>query len=268
MGDNLPPRPAATVLTLRDAPEGYEILMMRRNVASDFVGGAYVFPGGAVDPDDARASSLVLGLSDEEASSRLGLASGGLAYYVAGLRELFEEAGLLRACDPAGNPVNLEGPSGSRAAAIRERLNQRDGDFLGMLGEEGFRLDLRDVEYLAHWITPVGSPRRYDTRFFVTTAPDRQVAVHDDGETVAERWLRPRDALGAHGRGEMAMLLPTIRNLQAIAGFDSAGEVLAYTRSLTSIAAVEPQLVERDGVVIAVTPGDEGFPVPEAWRRR
>src|ERR1700722_923188 len=93
-------RPAATVITLRDAPNGYEILMLRRNLNSDFVGGAYVFPGGRVDDEDAgpAAQRRTLGLSDEEASRRLSLARGGLAYYVACLRELFEEAGLLVAC--------------------------------------------------------------------------------------------------------------------------------------------------------------------------
>lgn len=242
--------------------------MLRRNLRSDFVGGAFVFPGGAVDPEDEQASTLVLGLSEEEASNRLGLTHGGLAYYVAALRELFEESGLLRACDPAGSPVDLASVEGARAVDGGPGLSHRGGDLMGLLADEGLRLDLRDVEYLSHWITPVGPPRRYDTRFFVTTAPLDQVAEPDDTETVAVLWMKPRDALAAGERGELTMLLPTVRNLRAVADFASAAEVLAYARSLTGIAAVEPRLVERDGVVVAVTPGDEGFPVPEAWRQR
>ncbi len=92
MAEILVPRPAATVLTLRDAPNGYEILMVRRNVRSEFMGGVYVFPGGGLDDDDHAVP--VFGLDDERASARLGLAQGGLAYHVAALRELFEEAGL------------------------------------------------------------------------------------------------------------------------------------------------------------------------------
>ena len=93
MSQVLIPRPAATVLTLRDGPDGFEILMLRRNIKSDFIGGAYVFPGGGLDEGDYGADDLVVGLDDEGASKRLGLARGGLAYYVACLRELFEEAG-------------------------------------------------------------------------------------------------------------------------------------------------------------------------------
>src|ERR1700722_9726447 len=100
MAEILSPRPAATVITVRDAANGYEILMLRRNLTSDFVGGAYVFPGGGVDASDASpaAHRLAYGLNDAEASRRLALDNGGLAYYVACLRELFEEAGLLIAC--------------------------------------------------------------------------------------------------------------------------------------------------------------------------
>src|ERR1035438_6053282 len=95
MAEILSPRPAATVISLRDGTNGYEILMLRRNLNSDFVGGAYVFPGGRVDEADAGPSAqrLAFGITDAEASLRLGLDSGGLAYYVACLRELFEEAG-------------------------------------------------------------------------------------------------------------------------------------------------------------------------------
>src|ERR1700679_2469306 len=109
MAEILRPRPAATVITVRDGANGYEILMLRRNLNSDFVGGAYVFPGGRVDESDAGATAqrLSFGLDDEEVSRPLAMESGGLAYYVACLRELFEEAGLLIACTSDGDPVRL-----------------------------------------------------------------------------------------------------------------------------------------------------------------
>jgi 8-oxo-dGTP pyrophosphatase MutT (NUDIX family) len=260
MAEVLIPRPAATVLTLRDGSNGYEILMLQRNLRSDFVGGAHVFPGGGVDDTDADTERLVFGLSDVAASRRLELKSGGLAYYVACLRELFEEAGLLIACDAEGVAVNFTEPLDvQRMAAHRRAVNAKELDFLAMMSDEGLRLDLRGLEYVAHWITPVGPPRRYDTRFFVALAPEGQVATHDAGETVADLWIRPLDALVAHERGEFEMIFPTIRNLQAIAHFSSARDVLDYARSLDAIPCVEPQIVNRDGAIAILTPGDEGF---------
>ncbi len=127
--------------------------------------------------------------------------------------------------------------------------------------EERLRLDLRGVEYLAHWVTPVGMPRRYDTRFFVALAPNGQVAAHDDGETVEHRWVRPREALAAHARGEFEMVLPTIRNLSAIADYERAEDVFQHARSALE-ARIEPRIVDQAGSVVILTPGDEGFEAP------
>ncbi len=267
MDQTLAPRPASTVMTLREGPAGYEILMLRRNLRSDFVGGAYVFPGGGVDDADASAAERVVGSSDEAASRRLELPSGGLAYYVASLRELFEEAGLLIVCDEYGGRVTItDAGDVRRFAAHRRAVNAGKEPFLAVLEAEGLYLDLRGLEYVAHWITPVGPPRRYDTRFFVALAPEGQVATHDADETVADLWLRPVDALAAHARGEFEMLFPTVRNLEAIAGLRDARAVLEYARSIASVPCVEPKIVERDGALVVVTPGDEGFRAPESWR--
>jgi len=262
MAEILSPRPAATVITLRDGTNGYEILMLRRNLNSDFVGGAYVFPGGRVDEADAgpAAQRRTFGLTDAVASRRLSLESGGLAYYVACLRELFEEAGLLIACDEDGEPVQpRDDESIGRFAQSRREVNAGTLDFVSMMERERLLLDLRGLEYIAHWVTPVGPPRRFDTRFFVALAPSNQVATHDAGETVADQWIRPVDALDAHARGELEIIFPTIRNLEAIAHFGSSLEVLEYARSLIDIVRVEPRVVMRDGQVQILLPGDDGY---------
>jgi 8-oxo-dGTP pyrophosphatase MutT (NUDIX family) len=260
MAENLSPRPAATVITLRDGVNGYEILMLRRNLNSDFVGGAYVFPGGRVDESDAGAAAqrLSFGLTDAKASRRLALESGGLAYYIACLRELFEEAGLLIVCDEHGDPVHLSENSIRRLAASRREVNAGTLDFVAMMAREELLLDLRGLEYVAHWVTPVGPPRRFDTRFFVALAPSGQVATHDAGETVADQWIRPIDALEAHARGELEMILPTIRNLEAIAHFATANDVLEYARNL-DVLRVDPRIVSRDGEVQILLLGDDGY---------
>jgi 8-oxo-dGTP pyrophosphatase MutT (NUDIX family) len=262
MAEILVPRPAATVITVRDGTNGYEILMLQRNLNSDFVGGAYVFPGGRVDESDAGpiAEGLSFGLSDDEASRRLGVESGGLAYYIACLRELFEEAGLLVVCTRDGDPIRLgDDATIGRLAASRRDVNAGTLEFLAVLEREDLVLDLRGLEYLAHWVTPVGPPRRFDTRFFVVAAPLDQVATHDAGETVADQWIRPLDALDAHSRGELELILPTIRNLEAIAHLSSAHDVVEYARSLRGVVRVEPRIVTSDGEVRILMPGDDGY---------
>ncbi len=262
MAEILSPRPAATVMTLRDRDEGYEILMLRRNLNSDFVGGAYVFPGGGVDPADAgpAAQELALGVNDVDASLRLALESGGLAYYVACLRELFEEAGLLVACNTQGESVLFDDEATiARMAQHRREVNAGTLGFISMMHEEGLLLDLRGLEYVAHWVTPVGPPRRFDTRFFVAIAPEGQTATHDAGETVADQWVRPKDALDAHARGELDMIFPTIRNLESIAAFSSSRDVLDYARSLTNIPRIEPRIVTRAGTTTILLTGDDGY---------
>ncbi len=258
MAETLNPRPAATVLTLRDTPNGYEILMVRRNVRSEFMGGVFVFPGGALDDDDSAVP--LYGLDDERASVRLGLAQGGLGYYVAALRELFEEAGLLVVCDEGGGEVLYHDAEGrARLDAYRSSLNADETTLPEVLRAEGVCLDLRRIEYLAHWITPVVMPRRYDTRFFVVQAPEGQRASFDQGETTDLRWLRPGDALVAHERGEIEMVMPTIRNLQAIAPYSSSQEVLAFAASQEGIEVVHPRAAQRDGELVILLPGDEGY---------
>ncbi|HQT99969.1 MAG TPA: NUDIX domain-containing protein [Acidimicrobiales bacterium] len=258
MAATLPVRPAATILTVRDAAAGCEVLMLRRNLKSDFVGGAYVFPGGGVDDDDRspRAAVRTKGLSDEVASSTLGIEDGGLAYYVACVRELFEEAGLLLACDEQGHL--LEASDERTRALVRERaaLNAGELSFLDFLERESLFVCATGLTYFAHWVTPEGPPRRFDTRFFVARAPSDQVAAHDEGETVAHQWLRARDALDAHARGTFEMILPTIHNLEVIADFTTTDEVLDYARALRNIPRIQPRLEVRDGVAVPIIDPD------------
>ena len=259
MAATLPVRPAATILTVRDAEVGCEVLMLRRNLNSDFVGGAYVFPGGGVDDDDRgpRAEARTKGLSDAAASTILGLEAGGLAYYVACVRELFEEAGLLLACDEQGHPLKSSDERVSALALERGALNAGELTFLDFLERESLYVHATSLTYFAHWVTPEGPPRRFDTRFFVARAPSDQVAAHDEGETIAHQWLRARDALDAHARGSFQMILPTIHNLEVIADFTTAEEIMDYAQALRNIPRIQPRLQVRDGVVVPVIDPDE-----------
>jgi 8-oxo-dGTP pyrophosphatase MutT (NUDIX family) len=254
-------------MLVRDAPRpdgsALEVLMVRRNLRSDFVGGAYVFPGGAVDPLDggADAEALCYGRTDAEASALLGQPSGGLAYWVAVVRETFEEAGLLLAERPGG-PGLLAGDAEEKARFAAERLAVNDGSrrFLDLCRDEGVRLAVGDIHYFAHWITPRGAPRRYDTRFFVAAAPPGQVAAHDAGETIAEVWITPEEALARHRSGEIEIIFPTIRNLQAISRFVTSSELLAAAaRASSSVPVIEPRVVADGNGMRIVLPGDPGY---------
>ena len=265
-------RPAATVMLVRDAPEPrggtrLEVLMVRRNLRSDFVGGAYVFPGGAVDPLDGgpEAEALCSGRSDAEASALLGFPSGGLAYWVAVVRETFEEAGLLLATRPVG-PDLLAGTPDEEARFAAERVSVNAGTqrFLDLCRHEGLRLSVGDIHYFAHWITPRGAPRRYDTRFFVAAAPLGQIAAHSAGETIAEAWISPHDALARHRSGEIEIIFPTIRNLQVIGRFATSAELLdAAAQASSAVPAIEPRVVPDGNGMRIVLPGDPAYERPE-----
>jgi 8-oxo-dGTP pyrophosphatase MutT (NUDIX family) len=252
------PREAATVMLVRDAPD-LQVFMLRRNLNSDFVGGAYVFPGGAVDEAD-RAPELLdrcHGRDDASASRLLGLPSGGLGFWIAAIRESFEEAGVLLArSGGSGDLVDLEaGPVdvARRAVIAGERA------FLEVVRGEDLLLDVGALHVFAHWITPAGAPRRYDTRFFVAEAPRGHTYLHDDGETVASEWVRPQDALDREARGELTLILPTLRSLAAIARFDRTSELIDTVRATQSEPQNPPRLVADYNGTRVWLPGDPSY---------
>jgi 8-oxo-dGTP pyrophosphatase MutT (NUDIX family) len=267
----VPLRDAATVMLVRDAVDGaggpaVEVCMLKRNLASEFVAGAYVFPGGAVDPADRgdAADELSRGLSDADASRILGVESGGLAFWVAALRECFEEAGVLLAQprDAADGTLLLDTTDPAERArfeAHRLGINEGRTGLLDVCREEGLVLAADTVHYVSHWITPELAPRRYDTRFFVTAAPPGQVARHDDGETIATIWVRPDDALARFEAGEIELLPPTIANLGELAAHSSTDEVMTWARAVRDVPTILPIVLMEDGRLLILRPGDEGY---------
>ena len=249
-------RLASTVLLLRDGPAGVEVFMEKRHVDSGFVGGAYVFPGGRVDPDDAIDAGHCV---DDEASAsrRLGLASGGLAHLVAAIRECFEEAGVLLAYDRAGTLLDFGAPDiEARYKALRDQLNAGTISIQEIAEQESLRLATDRIAYWSHWITPLGEPRRYDTRFFVARAPEGQVAAHDDWELTSSAWVTPAEALERAISREWKIIFPTLMNLRDLASHATADTAVAWagTQSLP-LPANQPRVL-GDRVLL---PGDEGY---------
>ena len=255
-------RDAAPVMLVRDGEQGMEVFMLRRSLNAAFVGGAYVFPGGAVDDADRHENlePICEGLSDTDASLRLGVDGGGLAYWVAAIRESFEEAGVLLAYTADGDVVRLDDPAVEAPfVAHRAAIDGGRRRLVDVCVEEHLRLAVDSIHYFSHWITPEGPPRRFDTRFFVARAPEGQEPLHDDRETIANIWVRPQDALDRHADGELDMITPTLRNLQAIGRFDTAAALMDAAAVQTDIPAIMPRVVDDGGGVRILLPGDPGY---------
>jgi 8-oxo-dGTP pyrophosphatase MutT (NUDIX family) len=243
------------VLLVRDAdPSGVEVFVLRRTASAAFAAGMYVFPGGRVDDVDhaAELEPYCDGLDDARASARLGVEHGGLAYWVAAVRECFEEAGLLLARRRDGSALVVG--DADRTAVHRGELSMEE-----LCRRDGLVLDLAAIRYIAHWVTPVGeSPRRFDTRFFLAVAPPDQEGVHDDAELVHSMWVRPADAVAQAAAGQLLMMPPTIDNLRFVADCADTAAALAKADAVGTPPRIQPKL-RRDGSRQVSLPGDHDY---------
>ena len=252
------PIPAATLALLRDGDEGPEVLLLRRASHAAFIPGAYVFPGGRVDRSDAdkALAKRLDGLDADEAARRLGLPYGdppALAYYLAALREAFEETGILVARDESGAapPTAREDPT---VDALRDHLMGHQARFHEVLDRLGCRLDGAAVEYMAHWITPEAEPRRFDTRFFAARVRGGAHPVVDPREMVEALWITPSAALRRHWEGGLPMVFPTIRSLEDLVAFPTVDAALAGLRGRRIVAILPRLVLTPTGVVLEVDP--------------
>jgi len=232
----IPIRPAATVLALRPASRGFEVLMVRRVRSAVFMGDARVFPGGGLEDADYSplAARAVRWHGDPEE----------LPWRAAALRELVEEAGVLLT-DPPGVPVAGRGEGLYRA-----------------LAEAGAVLDADRLTYFSNWVTPRfrGLPRRFDTRFYVVVVPAGTTAGADRSEVTEASWVTPGEALEKAAAGEWKVEFPTRCHLEALAGCDAAEEVAALAPPPGGVVAVRPRVVfGDDGAFRILLPGDPGY---------
>lgn len=245
-------RLAATVMLVRPADRApLEVFMLRRSQASHFVPDAYVFPGGTVDASDmlpetiartrglsevdlARefraqiASSLPVSHRELEPQERAGLV-------VAALRELFEEAGVLLACDAAGNALSASRLNEHRDALGRSRARLHAGEiaFHDVLAELDAYADGSAPALFSQWITPPVYPNRYDAHFFLALAEPDAAATADAYETHDGIWIAPKDALDRCNSGTLRMVYPTIKHIERLAQFPSAQAALDFARTKT-----------------------------------
>ena len=242
-----PARPAATIVVLRDGVRGIEVLLSRRAERGDHNSGAWVFPGGIVERGDALAHAACDGLSDEDASRRLGLTKGGLDYWVAAIRECFEESGLLFARGDSDALVDLDGDDAARLSPWRLALHRCEKTITELCASERLRLAVDRLVYLSHWLTPLGRPKRFDTRFFIAAAPAAQTAAHDGTELVEQLWIAPQEALARSA--SLKLLTPTQKTLETIGRFANVAEAMAWASAPRDVALVMPRVGKgRDGM--------------------
>jgi 8-oxo-dGTP pyrophosphatase MutT (NUDIX family) len=264
-----PPRPAATMVLLRDAPapaseRPLEVFLIKRHGLSDVLGGAYVFPGGKYDSADAALDPERL-LDQAPEALHHQLAEPGLeeamaaGLFVAAAREAFEECGLLLATRQSGEPADA-------AMATQARTLAREGhQFDEVLALLGLRLSTRSIRPWVRWITPTMPSvmnKRFDTRFFIAAAPAGQTAGHDNHEATASTWLTPRAALEQYRDGSIELAPPQIMSLAHLSRHATMAQALAEAAARRP-PTVQPEPFDEDGTRVLTYPGDPRHSVRE-----
>ncbi|HNY49341.1 MAG TPA: hypothetical protein PLV50_02945 [Smithella sp.] len=262
------PIDASTVMLLRPCQDAgirdIEVLMVRRNRKSSFVPGYYVFPGGAVDTGDFASGfeRFTRGMDRSDASQVLNdmrHPDKALGAWVAGIRETFEEVGILLAQKKDGSSVTVRTKEDRRRFCdYRKAIISGEMSFLQMLEMEELLLPLDRLHYFSHWITPEPFPLRYDVRFFVTEAPPDQPVIHDGIELTSHVWIRPAEALRQYEQGRLDMVLPQIMTLEDIKHFKTVAEVVDAARQ-RHVPATMTKIKRIDGKDVEVMPDGSGF---------
>ncbi|WP_030764087.1 NUDIX hydrolase [Streptomyces sp. NRRL F-2664] len=253
----VPPRLAATVMLLRDTPDGPVVHMLRRRTSMAFAGGAYAYPGGGVDPRDEEHHVGWAGPARAEWAARLGTDARTAQAIVCGaVRETFEEAGVLLA-GPTPDTV-VGDTTGDDWEADRQALVARELSFADFLRRRGLWLRSDLLGAWARWITPEFEPRRYDTWFFVAALPEGQRTRNASTEADRTVWIRPADAADGYDKGELLMMPPTISTLRSLEPYGSAADALTAA-STQDLAPVLARAALEDGEVVLSWPGHDEF---------
>jgi len=262
------PKKATTVILLRESkPEGFEVFLLKRHEQSSFMGGNFVYPGGRVDREDGSVEicAQCAHVTPEQASQILGETISpdeSLAHWVAGIRELFEEAGILFAYDEAGNLIQFKSPAEQeKFNQYRDLMHKRKMNICQLAQEEKILFALDQLHYYAHWITPEARSQRFDTRFFLARYPEGQEASHDQKETTVGVWLTPQKALEENVQGNIALAAPTLKTLEDLSRFKRVDEVYdsLKSREIRSILPVLTKIMDQTLIIFPWDPEYEIF---------
>ena len=269
-----PARPATTVLLVRpsqpgDAASALEVFMVVRHQQIDAFSGALVFPGGKLEEADGDPRLVArCGGADK-------ISADELKFRVAGVREAFEECGILLARKPAQRAVVGAADLKGIEERWRAKLAKDEASIVDLVEAEDLELATDLMTPFAHWITPTFAPRRFDTWFFLAEAPEDQIALHDGSESVDSVWIRPQNAIDEATAGRRTLVHATTKNLELLTEAVTVAEALLQT-SQRKVVTVQPWVEERDGKRFLRIPEGAGYrnlvremppqPVPQAGR--
>lgn len=248
------PVPAATIMMLRDGDDGLEVFMVVRHHQIDFASGALVFPGGKADPadfDPALDDYLDGPMADADMK----------AIQVASIREAFEECGVLLARE-AGSEELISGDRLAELEAFRDRLHKGELSILEFLQQENLRLACDRLVHYAHWVTPPMMPKRFDTHFFLASAPADHLAIHDGHESVDSVWITPAEALADAAAGKRTVIFPTLRNIEKLAHHGNVAEAIGATEGTTPVKVLPWTEKREDGNYLCI-PVEAGYDISE-----
>lgn len=264
------PIDAATVILTRDQEGGpFEVFIMRRNKKQDFMGGAFVFPGGQLDDADCdpHLAGCAQGLSVEEA--KLGLNEPDLpnhkaiGLFFAAVRETFEEAGMLLAAHQSGAEVDFsDSEIHERFQASRRELHGGKISLKELAERENIQFTLGLIRPYAHWITPDGQPKRFDTRFLLARLPKGQIPVHDSIEMIESLWITTKDALSESEAGKILLMPPTLKIMEELSEFSSVDELFEVAAS-REIHSILPQPFSEGDTFGLKLPHDSEYSIEE-----
>jgi 8-oxo-dGTP pyrophosphatase MutT (NUDIX family) len=261
------PKKAATVILLREnEPQGFDVFLLKRHEKSSFMGGNFVYPGGRVDRDDGSLEicSVSRGMTFEEAQKVLGgtfSPEESFAHWIAAIRELFEEAGVLLAYDQKGNLIEQTNrEKRERFLKYRKLLQEDKISFSEMAQKENLLFALDRLHYYAHWITPEARPERFDTRFFLTRYPSGQEASHDQKETTLGIWITPKKALEENLKGDVILSPPTLKTLEDLSRFKTIEDIF-HSLKKDDIRPILPILTRISDDVLIIFPWDPEYNV-------
>jgi 8-oxo-dGTP pyrophosphatase MutT (NUDIX family) len=245
------PRLAATTILVRARGDQAEILLLKRGEHARFMPDAYVFAGGALDLNDESADVYALcnGMDDALASEQLGLPRNGLRFFVAAVREAFEECGLLLAYDERGEIADLSAWDESHLRETRLKISGGRLTFAELCRAQGWRLAVDRLAFFSHWITPPGK-LRFDTRFFLALVPPRQTASLAGNEMSRLVWRTAAEALAEHASKQLLLMYPTrsiLKEIAAMRGIDELFDFASRPRKIAPITPVMPRGIHADG---------------------
>lgn len=225
--------------------------MVRRHAKLSF-GASYAFPGGVLDESDGKVHGRCGGLDALGADRLLGVNGGGLDYFSAAVRELFEETGVLLAQPKL---------CGDALQTARQQLNDGSLRWNEFLANANLRLQCDLLHYVSFWVTPISEPKRYSTRFFVAAMPPGQCAVHDGGELTDSCWVSAAEALQARREQRMRIHYPTRKTLEKVGAHTSLDAVISWARTTAEekVTCIFPQVIDENGEQRIVLPGELGY---------